>query len=967
MASKVKLGLSALRSAGSRPTSERWARRVPLLVLIYEGVLAGLFEEYDFAPASVFHGMEIIALNVSREGADDLVDLQEVGMVLELRLASRDHTGVHAYQLSSKGRSFLSTSFSSHRQHSSGKAPSAEESGLLTVEERHAVDLFLTGWAKLRATEEQKEFARRIRDLLGPKPPLIPLTDVMQASVMRPFDVLYDDAARCFVLSGSAGSQRINSTVTHFEDVSYACSPHVPASLRRPPPQQQQQREQLERASTAGSDSRRPLAPPSQKEVAMVLSEGGDNLRDEDLGFFVHVGGVNVLFAEYYPFDSNEVNGLRIKAGNSRAFESLVSGEVDHAAGAGTTIEVRISEVAAVFALDSVKGRYVNLEAHVHLPEEEGILQLERFGVHCSARGDIIFGVKIDAVRGQVGYTAERVPVDLLSRVLIDLHEDSSAIMETLVSKSQRNLVHNLHAGANKKEAGGNGGSRNAYRFQQYTIMCAKTITPHLARAQDYLDGEQLQNDLAQVLGDLEDAFDVEDENGAGTATMVLRGSAGILLVSESYEQHEPALVRFGSAMARATALDAFFRRTCAMEDSLEETRSLITNFVGRTSDLQSIRARISDLCHESALLDALLLMIDRSDKQKQFLDDSARNGGERDDRAQSKLARALGTEEAIRDSRLCSEDLAAKMHSFTKDLAALQQNTDILSESAMFRLQESLRTNTRSLEELFRANESASSSLEILQVVIGGSLGFTLLDRLTGDFTVRESWWGEELFEQMVTGVPGLWFGLSLLMFVCIAFGLRCLMKRQLAESAAVLHIRLDLLARIQQTHMREFLEAKQALASSIEAGVDGHHYVKYCFTEAAAAWGGSPLHVEVLYDKEHLLLSNLSVRYNRRNGRMTEREITHALLQEMSEAHVFAADKRLEEYLSVIPSGKQETRSEAHVFAADKRVGEYLTPVIPSGKDAAGAASGLAVETGRAIAAATRRARKRVRAASP
>ena len=57
----------------------------------------------------------------------------------------------------------------------------------------------------------------------------------------------------------------------------------------------------------------------------------------------------------------------------------------------------------------------------------------------------------------------------------------------------------------------------------------------------------------------------------------------------------------------------------------------------------------------------------------------------------------------------------------------------DVVSEGKESRVQEAVQNNTKNLEDVFRANERASASLEIMQIVLAGSLAFDIIDRLHG------------------------------------------------------------------------------------------------------------------------------------------------------------------------------------------------------------------------------------------
>ena len=86
----------------------------------------------------------------------------------------------------------------------------------------------------------------------------------------------------------------------------------------------------------------------------------------------------------------------------------------------------------------------------------------------------------------------------------------------------------------------------------------------------------------------------------------------------------------------------------------------------------------------------------------------------------------------------------ARTFNPLTPRTPGLERLTDYISERETFRLQESVEINTKNLENVFRASEKASSSLEIMQVILAGSLCFDLVDRLTTlymSFDHSQSW----------------------------------------------------------------------------------------------------------------------------------------------------------------------------------------------------------------------------------
>ena len=150
---------------------ERWIRKLPMLVLIYEGIVQKVFD-YDYAPASEVVETTRVYLNVSQEGKDDLDDLVEGKLVKGLRLSTKEHQSVTAYQISPSGLALISKR--------------------LPDEERQLVDdLCIVDGKLLQVVWEDKRFLLRTMTFSR------------------------------------------ESTVTDAEDVSYVVSPYLPKSLRR--------------------------------------------------------------------------------------------------------------------------------------------------------------------------------------------------------------------------------------------------------------------------------------------------------------------------------------------------------------------------------------------------------------------------------------------------------------------------------------------------------------------------------------------------------------------------------------------------------------------------------------------------------------------------------------------------------------------------------------------------------------
>jgi hypothetical protein len=157
-----------------RPTEkELWVRFQPLLVLMYELIVAGVFD-FDYAPLSAMVAGSRVYLNTTQEGRDNLDDLVEAKLVRAMRSIANDKQPVVAYQITEAGMASLRES-------------------PLTSAERDEID------------------------------------DVIYDPTGSLLMVSWEDDA--FKLKSALG-YCVDSGITETEDVSYVSSPYLPYTLR---------------------------------------------------------------------------------------------------------------------------------------------------------------------------------------------------------------------------------------------------------------------------------------------------------------------------------------------------------------------------------------------------------------------------------------------------------------------------------------------------------------------------------------------------------------------------------------------------------------------------------------------------------------------------------------------------------------------------------------------------------------
>lgn len=149
------------------------------------------------------------------------------------------------------------------------------------------------------------------------------------------------------------------------------------------------------------------------------------------------------------------------------------------------------------------------------------------------------------------------ISLDLLSRLIVDAHADSATIADALLSSAQREMLEAVF---------GEGDTESRTKFN---CIFAKDISPAVA-AQRYLDGEDRENELRQVLGQCEWAHNLSTED------VVILGRHGILLAGPHVQRHEDYVQIVCSLLTMKLFVKAIFSRVLFISQELLLLRSQV-------------------------------------------------------------------------------------------------------------------------------------------------------------------------------------------------------------------------------------------------------------------------------------------------------------------------------------------------------------------------------------------------------
>merc|ERR1711959_188797 len=440
------------------------------------------------------------------------------------------------------------------------------------------------------------------------------------------------------------------------------------------------------------------------------------------------------------------IKNLNQKVGaDERVSTGFYSATVDQNPGE-TSLDVEPG-LTNINIVDIVEGTHVNLEAEIYFPEEEGIVQVENFGVHIDVTGTCFCGVRMEAIQERI---KNNISLDHLSRVLVNVLQDSSRVLDTILSTRQRSMIELVYRGY----------QMNRPKF--YTILCEK-INPYMP-AEDYLDRSNKENELRQVLGEVTGAENVTKND------CFIFGHNGIIASGPQRFQYEQLLCTYGYLQSRHQFIGSVLLRMLGMMDTLRELRAKITDPKGDPNGIQKVHDTLSDLSKDSVHLEEILLYSNEALKSVALPRMSVQAEHEKTPR--HAVFEMLKFKELLFDLERRSVDCGKHLSAVQTELWFVWRKSDDLYEARINTTLKDVDMNFRRMVETL--NQSAKDSLEqylVIQYLFVALLSFGCMDRVLGNEWsvtampwVKAQFWGDLPLQS-----PHLWFLLGAFFWLLI------------------------------------------------------------------------------------------------------------------------------------------------------------------------------------------------------
>lgn len=322
------------------------------------------------------------------------------------------------------------------------------------------------------------------------------------------------------------------------------------------------------------------------------------------------------------------------------------------------------------------------------------------------------------------------------------------------------------------------------------------------------------------------------------------------------------------------------------MDDLLKRIRNLVLRYQEDPHHVPDIRTKINDASRDIILLEEILSYLFES-LQNMTMPDRPTGVVE------GHLFDSLDVQQQLHDVKLRATDLEKLIHGASAELSNLQQMTDVINTKLLEDVFKNVEANTKYLVDASAANERASASLEVMQIILAGGFAFDIVDRLSGGtLNIAVPDWVNQYLVDPIISVPMFWFflnmgwllGISLLLMRLMAF------LGEQANGALTLRVKLNKkcdLEKLQKLLLTKIVEVTDAVS---EPSGD---LKKATWRELDSyKWGGTPPKIEVQWNETFGFLLGVTFSVNVRKTELSEEDFLPRFIADMRAAEILSRE---------------------------------------------------------------------------
>jgi hypothetical protein len=530
----------------------------------------------------------------------------------------------------------------------------------------------------------------------------------------------------------------------------------------------------------------------------------------------------NVLFfkdlslsiSEWCPFGQNAISTFNESIDSLKGVKSsLLTGKVDEAP---ATSEFNIKPMfTRVMLKDFDRYNWIKFRGEIEYPEE--VEQVEEIGVHVDKSGYINYALKMEDVAGK----KEKFSLDETTAILADLVEDTSIMMDALLTQFQRRILKVVYG-------------ETPFR-PKFTVATTSELMPTQDKAEGYADGEDMQNEINQLCGISYKFFDI------GLGEKGILGTNGLLMISKNPEKLGKVLSFYGFIRGFQLFQTTFFARIRQMWDQIKDLRLAILN-IEREAAIAELQQELAELGADIVLIEEVMgfMKAGQADMEAIWV-----GNADKLDLSNKKLAEML---DIPREIHICREkigDMTMVSKGLVDEVQGLRDMVNTLAEKRMREMSKLMTDNVQqgsdaqmAMAANVKASRYSGAALKILSMISAGALGMKISDLVMKALDeANTKWWqlkwpGTDILIDFFGGFLQVIVGVSLWIFFTIAFfhlikSSSSKMKEEKLSKDFVLHLRMPIDVRSTPDRIKKYLDAKDLIFHNVE--LTGHRVSWY------------------------------------------------------------------------------------------------------------------------------------------
>ncbi len=568
----------------------------------------------------------------------------------------------------------------------------------------------------------------------------------------------------------------------------------------------------------------------------------------DELTSYIFLKDLKILIAEYIPFGTNHIIAFNEELDcQRRVKEGLMTSFIDTDLGKAT-FEIK-EELTKVNIVQFDPNDYVIFNASIVY--KEVVEQQEEITVYVDAYGRVLYGTQLLEIDG-----SEKFSIDKLTRVFADLVLDTSKMIHTLLSTYQRRLLELVYFGTPE------------YR-NKFTILMAKEIEPD-KKATEFLDGEALESELNQVLSHSTHYHDLKNGD------RFFYGLEGFILISKKPEKYEELI----SVMAFYFSFDIFqknyFAKMFMLWDEIKEARRSIERGDVDPNAITEAKTILTRVSAAVVLMNELLSFMRKSVENM----NGEWNKLNKANPDIKEIIEIIELEDFVNKALTRIDDAHLVVSGLTEEIGGINGLISSLTEKQMHRVNESLRDSIASLDEVTRGTERTGVALNVLQVVLSGSIAFSVLSILAGQTT----WQG--LGDWITIGNNiFIWTGICLAAFFAVGIGLWYTMKWLEKKSEPNLRVKININKPCTEV-FKDFI-AKQEIIMRESQVLTENFIESYTWEEDDDKWLGNGVKLKLCVDTSNNFILDTVVNIDRPKN-ITSKQVTAILVKYLQDEKV-------------------------------------------------------------------------------